>query len=147
MSSMCTACGLAHFTRMDLSNSFAWVVSIHLFILNRITEGGGGSFLDILLHVNLIFSVCKTYLDYINLVISVRLCFLFELFIFKKKKKKKSLTENSLFLTLVCLLFFVTCLLVIRLVFLSSDCVNFYLLVVFLFIFLSGVLRVFCGIF
>ena len=38
MSSMCTACGLAHFTRMDLSNSFAWVVSIHLFILNRITE-------------------------------------------------------------------------------------------------------------
>ena len=25
---------------MDLSNSFAWVVSIHLFILNRITEGG-----------------------------------------------------------------------------------------------------------
>ena len=40
MSSMRTACGLAHFTRMDLSNSFAWVVSIHLFILNRITEGG-----------------------------------------------------------------------------------------------------------
>ena len=47
MSSMCTACGLAHFTRMNLSNSFSWVVSIHLFILNRITEGG--LFLDTLL--------------------------------------------------------------------------------------------------
>ena len=51
MSSMRTACGLAHFTRMDLSNSFAWVVSIHLFILNRITEGGLFS-LDILYWVN-----------------------------------------------------------------------------------------------
>ena len=49
MSSMCTACGLVHFTRMDLSNSFAWVVSIHQFILNRITEG---ILLDILYWVN-----------------------------------------------------------------------------------------------
>ena len=42
MSSMCTACGLAHLTKMDLSNSFAWVVSIHLFILNRITYSSFG---------------------------------------------------------------------------------------------------------
>ena len=40
MSSMRTACGLAHFTRMDLSNSFAWVVSIHLFYPQQNYWGG-----------------------------------------------------------------------------------------------------------
>ena len=44
MSSMCTACGLAHFTRMDLSNSFAWVVSIHPFYPQQ--NYWGGSFLE-----------------------------------------------------------------------------------------------------
>ena len=46
MSSMRTACGLAHFTRMDLSNSFAWVVSIHLFYPQQ-NYWGGSLFLDI----------------------------------------------------------------------------------------------------
>ena len=32
------ACGLAHFTRMDISITFAWVVSIRLLILNQITQ-------------------------------------------------------------------------------------------------------------
>ena len=101
-----------------------------------------------------IFLKSKTcYLDYVKLVITVRLCFFFCLnflffFFFK------SLTEDSLFWTLVnisCFYLPVFYYLLSDLCFLSSDfviclCVfNFYLLVLSFFIFRGS--TCFCGIF
>ena len=83
--------------------------------------------------------MCKTHLDYVYFGYLGKTLF-FCLNFFNFKKKEKSLTENTLFLTLVCLLCFVTCILVIRLVFFRQDCVNFYF-------HFSGVLRVFIGLF
>ena len=78
-----------------------------------------------------------------GLVISVRLCFFFSVWIFFFFFFL-SLTENTLFLTLVCHLLFVTC-------FLLSDlyfCRRTLLILIFICLsFFSGVLRVFCGLF